>query len=298
MQIISKPTTTDILYRWVREPVAFSREVGTDFDPVPCQCDMLRSPLDRITSITSKARQRGASETVCHFVAWCLFAKPADWKCYIVAPNQWVSEENLNRIVGIYEQTPILKDNLVGCTRNDTEFRLAQKQSKAEVLLVGESAGNARRGGTIKRGLLWYEELGDIPKAEEVVQSLNPFADWGLGSTAGILYSGTKRGHSGPFYRKYRYIEQRVAEGNPGYRIFSFPLIQFIRERHGKGISLASLRERKAEVPRHTWLNEYMAQFCDPDAECFAGEDVRRAWQTYQNENIQFIVRTIWSMTD
>lgn len=285
------------------DPIYFAQSVYTDFDPRPCQRKLLSDPLENQISITSKRRQVGASETLCHYVAHAMFAKKRGWKCYIIAPNEFVGQENLDRIHNIFESTPLLRDNLKHCVKNGTEFRLTKVNRRTELLLVGDSGGHARRGITIKggQGLLWYEELEDIQKAREVMSGLNAATAWG----GGIIYIGTKRGYSGPFYDKYKYISEQVQAGVHGYAVYEFPLIEFIAERHnGKGIKVQWLKDRKAEEPRHVWLREYMGQFAEANNTFFDEQDVRNAWQTFESEAIEWdkskriILSIDWGMQD
>lgn len=232
-----------------------------------------------------------------------MLVKPRGWHAYLVAPNEWVAAQDLDRIFGIYESTPLLKDNLRYAVKNSTEFRLSKRNVRTEVLLVGDSAGNARRGGTIKNynGILVYEELDDISKSREVMSSLNAMTSWG----GGICYIGTKRGFSGAYHDKFRYVEEQISRGREGYRIFTFPLIQFVAERHnGKGISVSWLKDRKAEEPRHVWLREYCGQFAEASNTFFDEADVRNAWQTHESEGIAWdkskrvILSIDWGMQD
>lgn len=299
----NNPTDAERLVRMSTDPVYFAQQAGTDFDPRPSQCRLLRAPLENLISITSKRRQIGASETMAHWVAWSLFAKPRGWKAYIVAPNEFVGNENLERIYNIFDCTPLLKDNLNHCVKNATEFRLTKLNKKVELLLVGESGGNARRGISIKNGngLIWWEELEDVPKARDAMNSLNAATAWG----GGVFYCGTKRGFSGPFYDKYQYISRQIESGREGYAIFKFPLIEYIAERHqGKGIKLQWLRDRKAEVEEHVWKREYLGLFAEASNTWFNEDDVRAAWQTYDRDkitwkkNLRLICGIDWGMTD
>ena len=284
MEIISKPTNAERLERIALDPVVFAREVETDFDPRPSQQTMLRSPLDRLISITSKRRQCGATTTVAHWVAWSMLVKRSGWKAYVVAPNEFQSGNVLELVYSIYEQTPLIRDNLRGCKKNDTLFALKKKSTKTELLLVGDTGGKGRVGASIKdhNGILVYEEFNEIAKARDVTSVLNAMTAWG----GGIFYCSTKAGFSGPLYDKWQFISAQVEKGNPRYRVFTFPLIEFIRERHGQGIALDWLRERKAEEPEFIWRREYLGQFAEASNSFFPEDDVTHCWQSYEAERI------------
>jgi hypothetical protein len=285
MEIINRPTKAEQLERIALDPVAFATETGLDYTPRPSQQRMLRSPLDRLISITSKRRQIGATTTLAHWVAWSMLVKRSGWKAYVVAPNEFQSGNVLELVHSIYDQTPLIRDNLTGAKKNDTVFALRKKNTKTELLLVGDTGGKGRVGASIKdhNGILVYEEYNEIAKARDVTSHLNAMTAWG----GGIFYCGTKAGFSGPLFDKWQFISAQVEKGNPRYRVFTFPLIEFIRERHGQGISIEWLRERKSEEPEYIWRREYLGQFAEASNSFFPEDDVKRCWQTHEAERIR-----------
>jgi hypothetical protein len=287
MEIVSKPTAVEVLTKMAVDSVYFAQAVSTDYDPRPCQCDVLRAPLDRQVGIAAKARQTGFSETLCHWAAWALLTRPAGFKIYIIAPNEFIANENLERIYSIYESTELLRDNLRHANKTTTAFKLNKVNKRVEVLLVGSSGGDSRRGISIRAksgGLLWFEELDDIEHSISVSSTLTAATAW----AGGTIYVGTRRGFTGPMYSKYQYIKGRADAGYENYRVWKFPLIQFIAERNnGVGIRLDWLREKKHEEPHHVWLREYCGQFAEPQGCFFDEQSIRNAWLAYEAESIQ-----------
>lgn len=283
MEIISKKTNADRLEALARDPVLFARETG--FDPRPSQIRLLRSPLEQLISISSKARQVGATTTIAIWIAWSMLVKPDGWTAFVVAPNEDQGKIVLDKVYECYEATSLIKDNLKGAKKNDTLFRLSRRRNKTELLLIGDSGGKSRVGHTLKggNGILLYEEYNEIPKVREVTSHLNPMTAWNEG---GIIYNGTKAGFSGPYYDKYQFIKNQIEAGNPRYRIFNFPLREFIKRPGRAGIGVDWLKERKAEEPEHVWRREYLGLFAEAANSFFPEKDVRLAWQTFDDENI------------
>jgi len=289
--VINVPTKAERLQRMAQDPVIFAKEVETDFDPRPCQADLLNwiahNDSNRSVGVTRKQRQVGASTSLLHSIAHSMWAKNDGWKCYIIAPNEDIAKQDFEPIYQIFEDTKLLNPYLKGCKKDNTLFRLGYKKNAVQVLLIGSKPESKRgiRFNNSVGGVLLFEEIDEIENARKVLSTYRPAASW----SALTFFISTPRGFSGCFYDTFQHVKREQNKGNERYKVFDFPLRQFlaIRENDYKGIGIDFLREMKKHEPHHVYTREYLGQFCEEgEGLWFANDVVTPSWQTYQRENI------------